>query len=353
MRIVLTGAGHAHLEVLRRFGRRPVAGAKLTLINPEPFALYSGMVPGVIAGLYRREDAQIDLARLCRLARAELHVTAAEELDLAGKFVRHSGGAIPYDILSINTGSAPAPILGADHATPVKPMAAFLAAFEAFASRGGRAAIIGGGAGGVELAFAMQARLRERGAVAVYSAGEILPGFPDAFRRRAAARLRERGVTVIDAEIARIGTGEMLARDGRRSTFDAAFLATHATAPLWIAASGLAVDGGGFARVNAAMQSVSHPDVFVAGDAAALDPPVPKSGVYAVRQGAVLAGNLRRHALGHGSREYKPQRQALYILSTGDRRAIAARNGLTVEGGWVWRWKDWLDRSFIARYSSD
>jgi selenide,water dikinase len=34
--IVLLGAGHAHLEVLRRFALRPEPGIRLTLIGREP-----------------------------------------------------------------------------------------------------------------------------------------------------------------------------------------------------------------------------------------------------------------------------------------------------------------------------
>ena len=93
--------------------------------------------------------------------------------------------------------------------------------------------------------------------------------------------------------------------------------------------------------------------MFAAGDIAAFGPrTLPKSGVYAVRAGPVLADNLRRALTGEPLRPFRPQRDALYLVSTGERHAIGTRNGLVVEGDWVWRWKDWLNRRFVRRFTN-
>ena len=103
-------------------------------------------------------------------------------------------------------------------------------------------------------------------------------------------------------------------------------------------------------RVDESLQSVSHREVFAAGNAAAFPCPLPKSGVYAVRQGAVLARNLKRAIVGRPLKPYRPQEKTLYLISCGRKYAIASRGAWSAEGAWAWRWKDWIDRRWMARF---
>ena len=119
----------------------------------------------------------------------------------------------------------------------------------------------------------------------------------------------------------------------------------------WLSGSGLATDEAGYIAVNRHLQSISHPAVFAAGDAAAMiETPRAKSGVMAVRQGPVLAQNLQRMAHGVSLNPFLPQREWLNLISTGEKYAVASRGRWSAEGRWVWRWKDWIDRKFMKRF---
>jgi selenide,water dikinase len=221
-------------------------------------------------------------------------------------------------------------------------------------------AVVGGGAAGIELLLSMQHRAAQLGStrtprfVLITDAPEVLPTHPAAARKRIERLLARRGVTVRCASAAVAANPEgIVVANGETIAADRAILATSAIGAPWLAAAGLACDARGFVRVDAYLRSLSHPFVFAAGDCATRDDaPWPKSGVYAVRAGPPLAANLRRAARAESLVAYQPQRRALAIISTGDRHAIASRPPWAIEGDWVWRWKDWIDRRFVRRYAA-
>ncbi|MBX9702475.1 MAG: selenide, water dikinase SelD, partial [Acetobacteraceae bacterium] len=370
--VVLVGAGHAHVAVLRNFGMKPIPGVRLTLITREVDTPYSGMLPGHVAGHYTADDILIDTGPLARFAGARLHQDEAVGLDLAGRrVICRDRPPVPYDILSIDIGSRPNTegVPGAaEHALPVKPIDSFLGRFAALRARvlEGRARHIlqvGAGAGGVELLLAAEHRLRHEVAAAggdaaalrftLLAAGEdVLGGFPPGFRARFRALLAARGITVeTGARAAAVEAGAVLLADGRRIAADEILWTTQAAPAGWLAGTGLALDAGGFLRVDAMLRATGREDVFAAGDTIAFDPgTIPRSGVYAVRAGPVLADNIRAVLTGGRLRPYRPQRDALYLVSTGGPHAVGTRNGLVFGGGWVWRWKDWIDRRVMRRF---
>ena len=373
--VVLVGAGHAHVGVLRAFGMKPIAGVRFTLITRELDTPYSGMLPGLLAGLYTFREAHIDTGPLARFAGARLYNDVAIGLDLEKRRVICSGGRppVPYDILSLDIGSTPNTISvpgAAEHAIPVKPIDGFLPRFEAMlgriAARGGRSriALVGGGPGGVELLLAVQMRVRaelaaariDSGAVTctlVTGSGDVLPGLPEDARTRFRRIFAERGIVVVPGRVAQVEAGSLRLDDGTRIAADEILWTTEAAAAPWLAGTGLALDARGFVRVDAALRAVGREDVFAAGDVATFDPrPLRKAGVYAVRAGKILSQNIRRTLTGRTLRSFRPQREALYLVSTGNRHAIGTRNGLVVEGDWVWRWKNWIDRRFMDRFNA-
>lgn len=361
MKIVLLGAGHANLEVLAAAVRKPLPNVSLTLISKNPTAIYSGMAAGVIAGVYRRPQASISLQALCAAAKAEAIFEEVKGLDPARSEVWLASGArLSFDAAAINTGSgtgkAPA------RAIAVKPFEALFDEIDAIATgpKTGECsvAIAGGGAGAVEIAFALEWRFQRRvprspvKLTLVTDDDDILLSFPKAFRKNCKALLMRRGVSiqtgspVIDFDGAQVFTA-----DGRRLQATSLIWAVGPSAGAWLRDSGLSLDWKGFALVSKTLQAIGYRKVFVAGDAASFETiDVAKSGLYAVREGELLSKNLRRLAEGKPLLEFKPQTNALYLLSTGGRRAVGTRNGFTFRGRLAWWLKDYIDRGYIGRF---
>lgn len=363
--LLLIGGGHSHVEVVRRFGSAPPRGAEVVLASPDRYTTYSGMLPGHIAGHYDFHDCHIDLEHLCRVARVTFERAEVTALDLASRRACfRDGRERTFDVLSLDAGSAPDTTSAPgslDFTVRVKPVAALLAAWERMCAAARRApqriVIVGGGAGGVELAAAMRHRLQADGAVAtslsvVTDTPVILPRHPPAARRVFERLFAQHGVALFCARRAvKVEAGTLHLEDGTRLDADWIVWSTAASAHAWLRSSGLHTNARGFVTVENTLRSVSHPHVFASGDCASVvDYVLPKSGVYAVRQGPTLASNLRRTMMGEPLLRYSPQRRALALISTGGRHAVASWGGIAFSGGWVWRWKDRIDRRFMATY---
>ena len=364
--LVLVGGGHAHVHVLAALASAPFAATQVTLVSPYSRQIYSGMLPGWIAGYYALEDCALALDALARRAGVRFVQTACTGLDLEARQVRcASGEAIAFDYLSIDSGPVAdsGQLAGTEqHGLPVRPIEGFVAAWPGLLEKarqdGFRLAIVGDGAAAIELAFAMQTRfaaegIKHGGLTLIGSNPQPLAGFPFLLRRKALKLLAAQGIAHLGRRRAlALLPGRVQLDDGTALTADAVLVATGAAAPAWPAASSLATDEAGFIRVTPMLQSVSHPFVFAAGDVAAYADARPKSGVFAVRAGPPLAANLRAICQGQTLQAWQPQKRALYLLSTGLKYALAAWGGFSFSGAWVWRWKDSIDRRFIARFGS-
>jgi len=365
-RLLLIGGGHSHVEVIRRLGLAPEAGVAVTLVSPDRHTAYSGMLPGYIAGHYRFEDCHIDLETLCSGAGVRRVAGAITGLDLQRSVARCDDGAEhAFDVLAIDSGSTPviAGIPGAaQHGMPVKPVPAFLEYWTKLRTAASAAtadlhiAIVGAGAGGVELALAMHNRIwndKGRAKFTIISDGPtLLAAHAAGVQHRFSTVLHERGITLrLKAPVQAATADGLLLGKGEQLRADHVIWVTGAAAPAWPRASGLQTDAAGFIAVNSRLQSLSHHCVFATGDIAAIQSAQrPKSGVYAVRQGPPLTENLRRVLRGDPLLDYHPQRRALALISTGDRYAVASYGPLAFGGEWVWRWKDYIDTAFMQRY---
>ncbi|MBC2834623.1 selenide, water dikinase SelD [Paragemmobacter straminiformis] len=359
--VVLIGGGHTHALVLRMFAMDPLPGVRLTVINPDPAAPYTGMLPGHIAGHYTKAEMMIDLVRLARFAGARVILDRATGIDRAGKRVLLAGRApLAYDLCSIDIGIAsdlPDVPGYALHATSAKPLGTYAERWEAFVERrlpAPRLVIIGAGVGGVELALASAHRLRAAGAVpqiTLLSRGPALPHIGAAARSTLLAQLAAQGIALIEgASPATITAGAVTLSDGRTLPSDFTLTVAGARPQGWLAATGLDLHEG-FVTVSPALQS-SDPAIFAAGDCAHLGfAPRPKAGVYAVRAAPVLNHNLRAVLTGQPLQAFRPQRDYLKLVSLGGKRALADKFGLGGGAGWLWRLKDRIDAKFMAKFA--
>lgn len=367
-RLVLAGAGHAHVELLRRLALRPAlrrAFAAIDLIEPEEVMAYSGLLPATVAGHYARQDMQIDVAALARLAGAAFHRARVTRIDAAARQVHLANGRHrAYDLLSLNIGTEP-PVVAGDHqahVVPAKPVATLWRGLSRIEHRLDsartpvRIAVIGGGAGGVELALALAyrwRRYRPNPRIDLYHRGaELLGGADPAAAGTLAQALCDAGIgRHPNASIARIASDTIAADDGRIFPADAVVMATGAATAPGLGSRGLARDTHGFVRVDTTLRSVEAPEVFAAGDIASLPMPRPRSGVFAVRAAPVLADNIERAVTGRPLRAFRAQPRALALIGLGTRRAVAARGWPVAPSGYaVWRLKQAIDERFIKRY---
>jgi selenide,water dikinase len=363
--LVLVGGGHAHALTLLAWARAPLADVRLVVLSPHRHTPYSGMLPGYVAGHYAWDDFHVDLAPLAHAAGAELILDRATGLDpVAGRVHRADGPALDFDLCSLDTGSTsePPPLPGhAHHLHPVKPIDRFLDAWHGFldavaAGAAPRAAVLGGGVGGTELALAMAQRLGRDAGVALIERGPTIAGeLPAGARRRLRAALAELGVSVhTDTEAAAFASDGVETAAGETIAAGFATAAVGARPAPWLAASGLAVTDAGFVKVDAQLRSSSHPAVFAVGDVAHMTAsPRPKAGVFAVRQGPVLDAALRAALAGGELPTYAPQRDYLRLISLGGKWALALKYGVVAGGrgplgAVLWRLKDRIDRRFMA-----
>ncbi|MBN3878860.1 MULTISPECIES: FAD-dependent oxidoreductase [unclassified Nostoc] len=390
-KLVLIGGGHSHAIVMKMFGMKPLTGVNLTLITTASETAYSGMLPGHIAGLYSHSECHIDLRPLANFAQAQLYIDTVVALDLKNNKVLCANGlAVDFDVLSIDIGSTPAILSvsgAAEYAIAAKPVSQLLEHWHQLVAGVGKnpqepisIAIVGGGAGGVELALSMQSYLHkilhqtqqpiQNLEIHLFHRGhELMPNYHQSVRHQLQQILTKRGIKLhLGETVCKIAPTthketkevfEIKCESGLTVECNKIFWVTQASAPEWLKNAGLGTDEQGFILVEDTLQSQTHPQIFAAGDIATMvNHPRPKAGVFAVRQGKPLFENLQQILLGKPLKSYKPQKQYLSLIGTGDGRAMSATGNAYATRviftlpphKLLWRYKDWIDRRFMERF---
>ncbi len=368
--VVLVGGGHSHIQVLDAFAVTPPSACRLTLVVDRPIAVYSGMVPGFVAGQYRAEELEIDAAALGRRAGAEVVLERAVRIDIANRRIElEHGDSVPYDIAAFDIGST---VAGLDipgvreHALPTRPIGAFVGRVAALleaarrhdAGTPFRVVVVGGGAGGVELAFTLDRRLTDDTSgpievVLLEASSQVLSGFSDSLVRQVTRRAAERGIAIrCNCGVTAAGPDVITLADGNPIPYHALIWVAGAVSHPIFRESGLPTDDRGFVRIRSTLQFERHDALFATGDCGTLidHPSTAKAGVYAVRQGPFIADNIRALLTGAPLRSYTPQREFLTLLNLGDGTALGTKWGRTIDGRWVMKLKDWIDRRFMRRF---
>lgn len=363
-KLVLLGAGHAHVQVLADMARQPWAGVEVTLVTPQPVLFHFPMVAGYVAGRYTLEACNVAIEPMIRAGALTWLQRSVVGLDANRRSVKLDDGTeLPYHWLSVNTGAVQdrdkieRELPGArEHALFVRPFASlgllWPKVIELAASRALRIAVVGGGDSGIELAMAMRRRLPQVALTLVAGHPWLCAEQPEDMHERLACALKQRRIDVLPDRAVRLDSDELTLASGARLACDVAVIATGVTAPAWLQGSGLALDAHGFASVDACHRSSSHANIFATGDISTrLDGLLPRNGRAAVGAGPRLAANLAAVTSGRLATAYMPPATPPKLLAYGDGRAIANWGRHVVQGRLAQWYKDWLDRSFVRRHS--
>jgi len=369
--LVLIGAGHAHAFVLEAFAQRPDPAIAMTVVSDSGLAAYSGSVPAWLAGDCSLRDTQIDVAALCQHAKATLIESPVVALDHnAQQITLANGQTLSFDVASINVGSTlELPATHGDglpYLLAMRPLSSLHQRWQGLQTRiqalpaGSTQQVVsvGGGAASCETLMSVLAQLRQRRSDIdwqghLLSASATLLGdagwLPRQLTRRALTRAgiqvhpERRGAALVKGGV----------QDEQEQTLpaDIVLWATGASGHPWLAKTRLPLDDKRFILTEQTLAVTGIPQLFAAGDCAQLNPPLPKAGVYAVRQGPVLAENLRAACHREPLATWQPPERVLALIGTGDGHAIASRGEIGFSGRWVWEWKKRIDARFIARFN--
>ena len=356
--LVMVGGGHAQIQVLKSFGMRPEAGVRLTLITDVLNAPYSGMLPGHIEGIWSKQDMHINLVKLARFAGARLINQTVKSINTDTKTIYLKNKIkINYDVLSLNCGAAPdiSSIPGAGrYAVAVKPISFFLNKMPCTSSISGPICIIGAGAAGAELALAFRHKYGPSANIHLIGrSSRVLPT-----RARSASRILKKALTKsnvtlhLGRAVKKITATEIHLCGEAKLSFSHVFLVTSARPADWLIDVAVKKDKAGFIQVSKKLQSVSHDDIFAAGDIASISNfPQEKAGVFAVKAGPVLYHNLRAFIRGKSLKLWQPQHQYLALIGLGNGQALASFGLFSAEGRFWWALKAFIDRRFIKKFS--
>ncbi len=362
--LVFVGGGHSHALVLRQWAMNPVPGVRITLISPQAMTPYSGMLPGLIAGHYSFEQTHIDLVKLSLWANIRFIQDSVTAIDVETKTLQLKNRPdIGFDVVSIDIGSTPNQQIegSAEFTTAVKPISHFYQQWnfiqqQVTDNKIKSIAVVGGGAGSIEVVLAMAFKLKSVNPSIKYHlitrSDEILSSYNPSVIKRVKQQFEQYQITIhTTAQVKKLSQGVIHCENGASILADEIIWCTQAAGASWLQESQLDCDAAGFMSVRQTLQSLHDDSVFAAGDIANMvADPRPKAGVYAVRQAKTLFHNLRAILLNQPLIEYKPQDGFLSLLALGEKQATGSKSFLSFSGAWVWRWKDSIDVKFMNQF---
>ena len=394
--LVLVGGGHAHIQVIKALNAqaRP-EHLRVTLIDVQKSASYSGMVPACVSGMYSPSQTLLDLEPLARWSEIDFVNDYVVDINLDEKLVylRDKVQPISFDAISLDIGSNSRNLQttpGAkEYAIATRPIAKLIERLDhalqeeqeqqqnTNTKSHPRLVVIGGGAAGIELSMAVSTRWKDvldhddqEFSCTLLDAGQqLLPQESDDSRQRLLSILHEKNIDIRHGcQVQEITADQVKLDDGTGISYTHCIWATgagpHSLARKLQKERGLDATEHGWFTVEPTLQSTSHEFVFAAGDCAHIcnleSGSPPKAGVFAVRAGPILIENLTRYLQNQLEEEekadlvlYQPQDDFLKLLVCGDGKALGFRFGMALYGKWVFDMKDCIDQNFMQLFSVD
>ncbi|MDA1330886.1 MAG: FAD-dependent oxidoreductase [Proteobacteria bacterium] len=367
-KLVLIGGGHTHLETIRRLGEQSSLDVALTLISGDRYTPYSGMLPGLISGHYTASECHIDLEELCNRYKFNFIQESVTRVSHNEQRIHTQTDQHEYDLASINIGSTPnlySTIGAKQWAIPVKPIDQLLDKINCFLDKVANApmkqkfevTVVGGGAAGLEILLALKYRTDTCGYTnlnfsMITGSNDILDTHPMPIRRKFHRILHQKNVTTYYANpVVKVSKEHVTTASGKIIKSDLTVWATGAAASTWPKLSNLPTTEDGFIKTDQYLKVKNINNLFAVGDIGSIERlQHPKSGVYALKQAAVLTTNINNLVNDRPLERYIPQKHALALISAGSKYAVASRNILCTSGKWVWHWKDYIDRNFMGKF---
>ena len=273
-----------------------------------------------------------------------------------------SGQTLPYDLMSVNTGSfvpVEAPDTSDDFVIPVKPIENLLSArykiIEALKRQELRITIVGGGPTGVEVAGNLDRLVRNESGkcrITLVAGTRLLRQFKNGVRNRVRNALIQRQVQVVEgSRMSAIKDKSVTLADGSEIESDIVFMAVGVKPSPLFKDSGLTIGQDGGMQVNQYLQSVSYPEIFGGGDCISFEPqPLAKVGVYAVRQNPILFNNLLGFLKDTALEPFKPQKSILLAFNLGDGTAVVQWHSVVWGGRLGFALKNYIDQTFMKNF---
>ncbi len=374
--IILVGGGHTHVLTVNALKKNLPPHVTVTLIEPQTEVPYTGMLPGLIAGHYTSHDISINMRDLCgtdtKITHIQDRVVAVRPHE--NSIVLASGQSLRYDAASFDIGihTEASSIKGfTDHATPVKPLGEFARTWQQYVARSNESvgtknhyiAIIGGGLAGVETALAMAHRIHtpplashdphtDSSHITLIDQGRILSTLGQRARKFLLEELQRYNIHIYEnVAVSQITRTHVHLETNKKIPAHFVLGATGAQPYTWLRETNIPLEEG-FISVNEHLQSTGFENIFATGDCTSfIAKPLPKAGVYAVRQAPTLTHNLLCTLQQKPLKIFTPQKHYLKLISLGEKRACADKWGLCVHGKPLWFLKDFIDRQFVSQFT--
>jgi len=361
--LVLIGAGHANVQVLKKLCMNQFLGLHTILINDGINAIYSGMTPGFIQNQYSQNEISINLQRLCLNAEVTFINDKVVGLDTENKFIKlKKAPKIEYDYLSINCGSISKTfdmeikdVKNTISAKPISNLVQKIKNLDELAENHiskFTISIIGAGIAAFELALSLNERYRGKVLIKIIGSSILAEANINNLTRRLLKKICSNNkIEIIQARINKINTDYLETVNALKIKSDFNIICSGADIAKWLKTANLEINQSNCLIANQNLLSTKDDSIFLSGDLVDIKNfSRSKSGVMAVRQGEVLKENIFLKIKNQPLKKFYPQKNWLYLVTTKKETAVLNYYFLSLKGKWCWDLKNWIDKRFMKKF---